>query len=361
MISLSSQKRGAPTTAIRSKSKALSGFGLRSASTEVSKACKNTQAFADISLENLFVSSTHQQIVKNVSETVLSHAIVYLSTCAQAIVSQEKERGDKKVIVETTNGNFTFDEVVVTVPLGCLKMDTVQFHPSLPQVVSQAITDASYSRLEKVFVAFTAPFWERSDTDASEGDTYPMFTHFLRPIYALEEQRQWTLEMLALSSTTLFGAHAHPLLVFYLWGEAAAHVTSAIASLAPSSDEYYNVIDTLFRPFYSRLPNYKEGSSDCVPTAVLATNWQNDELAGNGSYTNFTNRYRGGPLKVDPAIDDGVRAMRYGLPERGLWFAGEHTAPFVALGTSTGAYWSGEAVATRILERNTLSSQRQSD
>lgn len=29
--------------------------------------------------------------------------------------------------------------------------------------------------------------------------------------------------------------------------------------------------------------------------------------------------------------------------------AGEHTAPFVALGTVTGAYWSGEGVARRIV------------
>ena len=37
------------------------------------------------------------------------------------------------------------------------------------------------------------------------------------------------------------------------------------------------------------------------------------------------------------------------MPERGIWLAGEHTAPFVALGTSTGAYWSGESVGVRIL------------
>lgn len=36
--------------------------------------------------------------------------------------------------------------------------------------------------------------------------------------------------------------------------------------------------------------------------------------------------------------------------ERGVWFAGEHTAPFVGLGTTSGAYWSGEAVAGRICE-----------
>lgn len=31
-----------------------------------------------------------------------------------------------------------------------------------------------------------------------------------------------------------------------------------------------------------------------------------------------------------------------------MWLAGEHTAPFIALGTTTGAYWSGEGVARRI-------------
>lgn len=43
-------------------------------------------------------------------------------------------------------------------------------------------------------------------------------------------------------------------------------------------------------------------------------------------------------------------AMRHGVPEEGLWMAGEHTATFVALGTVTGAYWSGEDVARRVAE-----------
>lgn len=33
-----------------------------------------------------------------------------------------------------------------------------------------------------------------------------------------------------------------------------------------------------------------------------------------------------------------------------MWIAGEHTSPFVALGTVTGAWWSGEGVAGRIVE-----------
>lgn len=34
-----------------------------------------------------------------------------------------------------------------------------------------------------------------------------------------------------------------------------------------------------------------------------------------------------------------------------MWFAGEHTAPFVALGTTTGAYWSGERAAGMVCGR----------
>ena len=37
--------------------------------------------------------------------------------------------------------------------------------------------------------------------------------------------------------------------------------------------------------------------------------------------------------------------------DRGVWFAGEHTAPFVAVGTTTGAYWSGERAAGQVCER----------
>jgi monoamine oxidase len=49
------------------------------------------------------------------------------------------------------------------------------------------------------------------------------------------------------------------------------------------------------------------------------------------------------------AVGD-MEAMRHGVPERRLWFAGEHTAPFDECGTAAGAYLSGEKIANRILE-----------
>ena len=304
------------------------------------------------------MSDTHRPIINHFAEALKTHADIRLSTIVQSIESNFKKRRDEKVVVKTTNGSFDFDEVIVTIPLGCLKMGTLGFVPDLPPDIDCAITSASYSRLEKVLLAFPFAFWETSsETTAGISEatlvakhTFPVFTHFLHPTYVPEEQKSWTVEMVALSSPAVFGALAKPVLLFYLWGPSATQLATAIADLTPSSDAYRRNVDTLFRPFYSRLPNYIEDHPDCVPSAVLATNWQNDDFAGRGTYTNFKTPPEGTQAEGDPRIDDGVRAMRNGMPERGIWFAGEHTAPFVALGTSTGACWSGEAAATKIIE-----------
>jgi hypothetical protein len=99
-----------------------------------------------------------------------------------------------------------------------------------------------------------------------------------------------------------------------------------------------------FRPYVSRLPNFSEEHPECMPVDILATGWTNDEFAGYGSYSNF-------PVGATEC-DKDIEAMREGkgLVERGVWLAGEHTAPFVASGTVTGAYWAGEKVAGRMLE-----------
>jgi hypothetical protein len=95
-----------------------------------------------------------------------------------------------------------------------------------------------------------------------------------------------------------------------------------------------------FKPYIELLPNYSELDLNCKPAGILATGWENDEFAGWGSYTNF-------PIGLERG-DKDVIALRGGIPEKGIWFAGEHCAPFVALGTVTGAWWSGEGVGHKI-------------
>ena len=136
---------------------------------------------------------------------------------------------------------------------------------------------------------------------------------------------------------------AHPTLLFYTFGPTSLHLASLLKEYSsPSEPAAQALLKDFFLPYYSRLPNYTESNPDHQPKTILATVWANDELAGYGSYANFQTGLERG--------DQDVEVMRKGLPERGIWLAGEHTAPFVALGTVTGAYWAGEGVAKRIVK-----------
>ena len=83
------------------------------------------------------------------------------------------------------------------------------------------------------------------------------------------------------------------------------------------------------------------------PPNVSLTDWKHDKFAGNGSYTHYVV-----PLK-DGA--EAVCVIREGMgAERHIWLAGEHAPPDIALSTIAGAYWSGEGVARKILEKHEL-------
>lgn len=245
-----------------------------------------------------------------------------------------------------------FDEVIVAVPMGCLKRDHIDFAPALPEDIQNAITNASISSLEKVYLAFSRAFWD-SGGDLEDGaDREPLagFANFLNPIdYAPGKHHSWCLELNPLSNLANFGEHAQPALLFSLFAACGTELTTRIDGLSPSSQQYFDTVNNFLKPYYSRLPNYAEDDPACSPTAILATNWQNDEYA-YGSYTNF--KVHCPDSKVN--LDREVKVMRYGMPERGIWIAGEHVAPFVGLGTSTGAYWSGEMAAMRVLASNGL-------
>lgn len=253
-----------------------------------------------------------------------------------------------------SNDTMNFDEVIVTCPLGWLKHNMSSFSPSLPSRIMTAIEHISYGRLEKVYITFPKAFWLSSKSTETES---AFFSQFLPPTYASNQNpERWTTECVSLAS--LPGSCAHPTLLFYFHGPCAQHVTSLIQGLDSASKEYFARLDAFFHPYYSLLPDYSYSSLECKPCGIFATNWQNDELAGFGSYTTFQ--------ASDPAkdgevqLDQDIEALREGCPERGLWFAGEHTAPFVALGTVTGAYWSGEGVAKRVAEVYGLSGRDES-
>ncbi|KAL9634831.1 MAG: hypothetical protein Q9164_003846 [Protoblastenia rupestris] len=291
--------------------------------------------------ENLFLASTYKSILDRVSHEGLAKVDLHLNTKVTSIASQQTADPSPQTIDVTTAEKIShsFDEVVMTAPLGWLKRNLSTFKPPLPPQISQSIHHIAYGRLEKIYIYFPVSFWHSQDPSEKK----PFFIQFLSPCYAEEQNPQhWNLE--CVSFATLPPPCDHATLLFYLNGPTSEHVTSLVRGMKAGSQEHYDTLNAFFSPYYSRLPNYNPDA--CKPLSFVSTDWQNDELAGNGSYTTFQKS----DYKKDGLVelDKDIEALREGCPERNLWFAGEHTAPFVALGTTTGAYWSGELVAERI-------------
>ncbi|MCJ1471022.1 hypothetical protein MMC07_009670 [Pseudocyphellaria aurata] len=326
---------------------------------------------------NLFVANTYRAILARIASAALAKAELRLSTKATSFRYNQFQSQNPQVTITTTGPTTrlteTFDEVIVTAPLGWLKRNLAAFHPPLPPRFTTAVANTSYGRLEKVYLSFPTAFW------LSSSQASPFCSQFLSPTYApLQNPQKWTLGPFSLAA--LPASAAHPTLLFYLNGPCSMHVTSLISELQPGSTEYHSALSSFFHPYYSLLPNYNPASPNCQPAKILSTDWQHDEFAGWGSYTNFQvsaamkgsngdvngetaentrlahkedheegNELYKGNKECEICLDRDIEALRQGCPERGIWFAGEHTAPFVALGTVTGAYWSGEAVGRKVL------------
>jgi len=177
------------------------------------------------------------------------------------------------------------------------------------------------------------------EQQARAEDTFPGYTNWLSPNYSLETNpKRWPQEIWNLASFS--PENRHPTILFYLYGECSEYIVNLVHG--KSYEERYNLLDEFYRPYYSLLPHFSAENPACKPKAILSSEVQKDELSGYGSYSNFQ-------VGITDA-DGDVQAMRHGVPERRLWFAGEHTAPFDECGTAAGAYLSGEGVAHRILE-----------
>ncbi|KAK0652999.1 hypothetical protein B0T16DRAFT_388160 [Cercophora newfieldiana] len=280
--------------------------------------------------ENLFCAGTYRRILKKIAQPVVEGANILYQTRAVEI----RGRSSGGVGVVTADGQtLEFDELIVTTPLGWLKQNLGAFRPSLPDRLAQAIQSIDYGSLEKVYISFPKAFWLTGDR------TVNGFCHWLTPAYDLHKNpSRWANECLELGS--LEGPNGHATLLFYINGEESSHVTSKVRCLTgPKEREEF--LFSFFKPYYSRLPLYDENDPNCQPNGCMSTDWLSDDLAGNGSYSNFQIGLRQG--------DQDIVTMRAGVPAEGIWLAGEHTAPFTALGTVTGAYLSGEDVANRII------------
>jgi monoamine oxidase len=74
------------------------------------------------------------------------------------IVRRVDWRGDK-VVVTTKEDEYIADKVIVTLPLGVLKANQVEFLPNLPKPTSNAIAKLEMGTLNKCYLRFSEVFW----------------------------------------------------------------------------------------------------------------------------------------------------------------------------------------------------------
>jgi len=336
--------------------------------------------------ENLFCAGTYEKVLDVVSRPAVNGAVWKFGHIVNSIASRPGENGGNVITLGTHDGfSEQFDEVIVTCPLGWLKRNKAVFHPELPPRINQAIDTLGYGNLDKVYITFPRAWWDQAEDAPSPAETtsqkmtqampnvtatsmplkqstsassnmsreekkdhYASFTTFIAPDYAKETNpKSWYQDCINLAALPK-GAD-HPTLLFYISGPTSDHIAKILSKHQPSSASSKSSLALkaelwrFFEPYVSRLPNYASDRSECSPVDLLATGWTNDEFAGYGSYSNF-------PVGA-VECDKDIEAMREGkgIVEKGIWLAGEHTAPFVASGTVTGAYWSGEKIAERVL------------
>ncbi len=104
--------------------------------------------------ENLFVAGTYKKVLEKVAAPAVKAGIRFGCIVKKLISYSGNEGADPSVTVqlEKSSGTVqeTFDEVVMTAPLGWLKTNLDAFEPALPQRLQEGIGAIGYGHLDKV-------------------------------------------------------------------------------------------------------------------------------------------------------------------------------------------------------------------
>jgi monoamine oxidase len=206
------------------------------------------------------------------------------------------------VSVSSTSGELAGTHVIVTVPLGVLKAQTITFEPGLPEEKLSAIERLSMGSLEKVILTFSDTFWLDQGAE----------------IYHLQLNRTPYPHLIDLSRYT-----GSPQLAVMVSGEPARFVTNS------GEDEVVIAAMTVVRDMF--------GADVPDPIDTRVTDWTHDPYSlGSSSYVPV------GGSAADMAVIGEPVGDR-------LFFAGEHTSPSF-WGSAHGAMITGIREASRFLD-----------
>ncbi|MBL8891757.1 MAG: FAD-dependent oxidoreductase [Planctomycetaceae bacterium] len=217
-------------------------------------------------------------------------------------VVQQIDWNQDQVRVTTNKGEFTADRMVLTLPLGVLKAEQVEFSPPLPNAYRSAIQKLEMGVLNKCYLRFPRVFWPQ-DVDWLECITVKH-----------GEWVEWVSFARTIKAPVLLGFNAAD-----RGREIEAWTDQQIVSSAMA---------TLRHLFGPDIP---------APIDYQVTRWASDPLA-LGSYS-FN------PVGADPKLR---RQLAKPIADK-LYLAGEAT-DHEYFGTAHGAYLSGLRAAAQIID-----------
>jgi monoamine oxidase len=153
-------------------------------------------------------------------------------------------------LVETDQGSFEADAVIVTLPLGVLKAERVEFEPPLPAAKRAAIGRLRVGALAKVILHYDAPFWPTE-----------------RYVFGLHDDR---VEDRPTVVVNLWKTHRRPSLVLMVGGELARRV------------ECWG--ESEVRAWSAAVLREVFGTAPPEPTCVEVTGWTRDPYS-QGAYS----------------------------------------------------------------------------
>ncbi|CAF1052779.1 unnamed protein product [Adineta steineri] len=194
--------------------------------------------------------------------------------------------------------------VLLTIPLGCLKSNSISFSPSLPQWKQDAIEKMGFGLLNKIYLQFSNRFWDKQ----------------LKRITIVKDQSQF-----------YYCVPEYSMLALYVSGYQARQFEQ-------KTDK--QIIDDIFQSLRQIYPNIT------YPIKWLITRWGSDPFS-QGSYSSF---------HVGSNIETLKELARETHDGHVCW-AGEHTSFNGSIGYVDSGFESGIREAKRIFNKLQLSTE----
>ncbi|MEO0896860.1 MAG: NAD(P)/FAD-dependent oxidoreductase [Bacteroidota bacterium] len=238
-------------------------------------------------------------IVSNGYDTLVNYLKEGLDIRLQTKVVGIDYSGEK-ISIQTHQGVFTADHVLLTVPLGVLKKEVITFTPPLPPITQQAIDGLGMGVVNKFLLTWDQAFWEEEIQYIG---------------YTPEEKGKFNL---FLNMKTFTKANA---LMTFAYGDYAV-----LTEEMTDADIVEQIMTHLKKMYGNDIPQ---------PTHMLRTKWhENPYTFGSYSFAR-------------PGLGSkGYKLLKEDVDNK-IFFAGEHTIKKYR-GTVHGAYLSGIRAAKKI-------------